>query len=77
MIEASKEQIKQKDDEIFQQVLAESKKDSMDPMSNPTIETVVQAGFTLEQAISGFIIYGDNPEAIIENLLLESQHQFQ
>eukprot|EP00825_Cyclidium_porcatum_P015769 TRINITY_DN1903_c0_g1_i2.p1 TRINITY_DN1903_c0_g1~~TRINITY_DN1903_c0_g1_i2.p1 ORF type:complete len:668 (+),score=151.99 TRINITY_DN1903_c0_g1_i2:92-2095(+) len=75
-LEVSKQQHQLKDDEILKQVIEQSKKDSMDPMNNQTIEIVVQAGFTLEQALNGYSVYGDQPEAIINNLLLESQNQF-
>ena len=41
----------------------------MDYFSNPTIQSALECGFSLEDAIMAWTIYGDNTDLVMQYLL--------
>ena len=84
IIEQSKLEYKKEQDDILKKVIKESIDDSkkkeeenknktglneMDYFSNPTIQSALECGFSLEDAIMAWTIYGDNSDLVMQYLL--------
>ena len=84
IIEQSKLEYKKEQDDILKKVIKESIDDSkkkeeenknknglneMDYFSNPTIQSALECGFSLEDAIMAWTIYGDNTDLVMQYLL--------
>ena len=81
IIEQSKLEYKKEQDDILQKVIKESINDTkkndnnnkglneMDYFSNPVIQSALECGFSLEDAIMAWTIYGDNQDLVMQYLL--------
>ena len=81
IIEQSKLEYKKEQDDILQKVINESINDNkkndnnnkglneMDYFSNPVIQSALECGFSLEDAIMAWTIYGDNQDLVMQYLL--------
>ena len=80
IMEQSKLEYKKEQDDILQKVINESIKDSnknnnnrglneMDYFSNPVIQSALECGFSLEDAVMAWTIYGDNQDLVMQYLL--------
>ena len=84
IMEQSKLEYKKEQDDILKKVIKESIDDSkkkeeenknknglneMDYFSNPTIQSALECGFSLEDAVMAWTIYGDNPDLVMQYLL--------
>ena len=81
IIEQSKLEYKKEQDDILQKVINESIKDTeknenknkglneMDYFSNPVIQNALECGFSLEDAVMAWTIYGDNQDLVMQYLL--------
>ena len=90
IIEQSKLEYKKEQDDILKKVIKESIDDSkkkeeenknknglneMDYFSNPTIQSALECGFSLEDAIMAWTIYGDNQDLVMQYLLSTKSYQ--
>ena len=81
IIEQSKLEYKKEQDDILKKVIKESIDDSnkndkekkglneMDYFSNPVIQSALECGFSLEDAVMAWTIYGDNQDLVMQYLL--------
>ena len=84
IIEQSKLEYKKEQDDLLKKAIKESIDDSkkkeeenknknglneMDYFSNPTIQSALECGFSLEDAIMAWTIYGDNSDLVMQYLL--------
>ena len=77
IIEQSKLEYKKEQDDILNKVIKESENDNknkkglneMDYYSNPVIQSALECGFSLEDAIMAWTIYGDNSDLVMQYLL--------
>ena len=86
LMEQSKLEYKKEQDDILKKVIDESikeKKESdnkkglneMDYFSNPVIQSALECGFSLEDAIMAWTIYGDNQDLVMQYLLSTKSYQ--
>ena len=87
IIEQSKLEYKKEQDDILQKVINESIKDTnkndnnkkglneMDYFSNPVIQSALECGFSLEDAVMAWTIYGDNQDLVMQYLLSTKSYQ--
>ena len=87
IIEQSKLEYKKEQDDILQKVINESINDNkknennkkglneMDYFSNPVIQSALECGFSLEDAIMAWTIYGDNQDLVMQYLLSTKSYQ--
>ena len=87
IIEQSKLEYKKEQDDILQKVINESIKDTeknenknkglneMDYFSNPVIQNALECGFSLEDAVKAWTIYGDNQDLVMQYLLSTKSYQ--
>ena len=87
IMEQSKLEYKKEQDEILQKVINESIKDTeknenknkglneMDYFSNPVIQNALECGFSLEDAVMAWTIYGDNKYLVMQYLLSTKSYQ--
>lgn len=77
LMEQSKLEYKQEEDELLKKVINESIKENnnkkstlneMDYYSNPVIQSALEFGFPLEDAIMAWTIYGDNKDLVLQYL---------
>ena len=81
IMEQSKLEYKKEQDDILKKVIKESIDDSnkndkekkglneMDYFSNPVIQSALECGFSLEDAVMAWTIYGDNQDLVMQYLL--------
>ena len=78
IIEQSKLEYKKEQDDILKKVIDESIKDAKnektnlketDYFSNPVIQSALECGFSLEDAVMAWTIYGDNQDLVMQYLL--------
>jgi OTU domain-containing protein 5 len=87
IMEQSKLEYKKEQDDILQKVINESIKDTnkndndkkglneMDYFSNPVIQSALECGFSLEDAVMAWTIYGDNQDLVMQYLLSTKSYQ--
>ena len=87
IMEQSKLEYKKEQDDILKKVINESLKDTnkndnnkkglneMDYFSNPVIQSALECGFSLEDAIMAWTIYGDNQDLVMQYLLSTKNYQ--
>ena len=87
IMEQSKLEYKKEQDDILQKVINESIKDTnkndnnkkglneMDYFSNPVIKSALECGFSLEDAVMAWTIYGDNQDLVMQYLLSTKSYQ--
>ena len=87
ILEQSKLEYKKEQDDILKKVIDESKKDKekndkkniglneMDYFSNPVIQSALECGFSLEDAVMAWTIYGDNQDLVMQYLLSTKSYQ--
>ena len=87
LMEQSKLEYKKEQDDILQKVINESIKNTekeenknkglneMDYYSNPVIQSALECGFSLEDAIMAWTIYGDNQDVVMQYLLSTKSYQ--
>ena len=87
LMEQSKLEYKKEQENILQKVINESIKETeknenknkglneMDYYSNPVIQSALECGFSLEDAIMAWTIYGDNQDLVMQYLLSTKSYQ--
>ena len=87
IMEQSKLEYKKEQDDILQKVINESIKDTnkndndkkglneMDYFSNQVIQSALEYGFSLEDAVMAWTIYGDNQDLVMQYLLSTKSYQ--
>ena len=87
LMEQSKLEYKKEQENILQKVINESIKETeknenknkglneMDYFSNPVIQNALECGFSLEDAIMAWTIYGDNQDLVMQYLLSTKSYQ--
>ena len=87
IMEQSKLEYKKEQDDILQKVINESIKDTnkndndkkglneLDYFSNPVIQSALECGFSLEDAVMAWTIYGDNQDLVMQYLLSTKSYQ--
>ena len=87
LMEQSKLEYKKEQENILQKVIKESIKETeknenknkglneMDYYSNPVIQSALECGFSLEDAIMAWTIYGDNQDLVMQYLLSTKSYQ--
>jgi OTU domain-containing protein 5 len=87
LMEQSKLEYKKEQENILQKVINESIKETeknenknkglneMDYYSNPVIQSALECGFSLEDAIIAWTIYGDNQDLVMQYLLSTKSYQ--
>ena len=87
IMEQSKLEYKKEQDDILQKVINESIKDTnkndnnkkglneMDYFSNPVIQSALECGFSLEDAVMAWTIYGDKKYFVMQYLLSTKSYQ--
>ena len=88
IMEQSKLEYKKEQNDILQKVINESLKETnkndnnskkglneMDYFSNPVIQSALECGFSLEDAVMAWTIYGDNQDLVMQYLLSTKTYQ--
>ena len=87
IIEQSKLEYKKEQDDILKKVIDQSIKEKkendnknkglneIDYYSNPVIQSALECGFSLEEAIMAWTIYGDNQDLVMQYLLSTKSYQ--